>query len=171
MIDRWMLTGTVALLITGVGATEAANQSKQVRRTQAVMARIKPLHRKFGKPRPGDWILSHPEPGQTFAQYLRRDPVTPNGSRRVIYVQPLGDFTPKQREIVTLSAEYLGLYFNRPVRILDDISLAVIPAHARRKHPQWGMDQILTTYVLRDVLKPKLPHNAAALIAFTASDL
>ena len=33
------------------------------------------------------------------------------------------------------------------------------------------MKQILTTHVLGEVLKPRLPKDAAAYIAFTASDL
>jgi archaemetzincin len=86
-------------------------------------------------------------------------------------VQPLGEFTPKQREIIELSAEYVGLYFSRPVKILETLPLATIPGRARRTHPEWGVKQILTTYVLDEVLKPRLPKDAAAYIAFTASDL
>jgi archaemetzincin len=89
----------------------------------------------------------------------------------VIYVQPLGDFTSKQRKVVELSADYMSRYFNRPVRIRDDVPLAVIPDRARRVHPIWGDRQILSTYVLNDVLRPQLPRDAAACIAFTASDL
>ena len=83
----------------------------------------------------------------------------------------MGEFTEDERKIVNLSAEYLGLYFERPVRVLDDLELDVIPEKARRVHPNWGVKQILSTYVLSDVLKPRLPDDAAAYIAFTASDL
>ena len=137
----------------------------------ATVERLKPLHQTLGKPRPGDWLDEHQEPGQTFQQYLEISPVTPTGRRTVIYVQPLGYLTKDQRRLVMLSAEYLGIYMNRPVKILGGLPLSLIPADARRTHPVWKVKQILTTYVLDDVLKPRLPGDAAAYIAFTASDL
>ncbi len=89
----------------------------------------------------------------------------------MIYIQPLGQFTVKQREIVKLSADYLARYYQRPVKMRDDLPLSLVPEAARRKHPTWGMDQILSTFVLDKVLKPRLPDDAAAMIAFTTSDL
>lgn len=141
------------------------------RRAEATIAKLKPLHEVKRKPKPGDWLAQHKEAGQTFSQYLKSRPATPIGKRIVIYVQPLGLFTKQQRDIVELSAEYLGIYMNRPVKILEDLPLSVIPQKARRVHPQWKVKQILTTYVLHDVLKPRLPKDAAAYIAFTATDL
>jgi archaemetzincin len=161
----------LAVAATGVVSAEESTSNVRVRQLRAVAEKLKPLHRPLGRPQPGDWLASHPEPGQTFLEYLACQPVRPVGTRRVIYVQPLGDFTKKQREIVDLSAEYMSRYFNRPVRIREDIPLSVIPARARRVHPDWGEKQILTSYVLNDVLRPKLPRDAAAYIAFTASDL
>jgi len=54
---------------------------------------------------------------------------------------------------------------------MDAVPLSAIPARARRVHPAWGDRQVLTTYVLYDVLLPELPSDAAACIALTASDL
>jgi len=89
----------------------------------------------------------------------------------VLYVQPLGDFTDSQRKIITLAADFMGRYFNLPVKVRKDLPLSVVPPKARRKHPSWGTKQILSTYVLGEVLSPRLPADAAAYIAFTASDL
>ena len=133
--------------------------------------KLLPLHSRLGPPRPGEWLAEHPEPGQTFQQYVRSRPVVPDRRRRVIYVQPLGDFTPTQRKIISLSIEYLHVYFDLPVETHDSLTLRSIPASARRRHPSWGMSQMLTTYLLDDVLKPRLPKDAMALIALTASDL
>jgi len=135
------------------------------------MEKLRPLHKKLGKPNPGDWLSVHREPGQTFKEYLQCGPITPQGKRRVIYVQPLGDFTKTQRQIVILTADFMGHYFNVPVKIKEDLPLSLIPAKARRIHPAWGMKQILSTYVLDSVLIPRLPKDAAAYIAFTGSDL
>jgi archaemetzincin len=57
------------------------------------------------------------------------------------------------------------------VRVQEGLPLSVIPKQARRVHPQWGVPQILTSYVRDEVLKPRLPSDAVALIAFTTSDL
>ena len=141
------------------------------RRASATIKKLKPLHKILGKPKPGEWLDQHEEPGQSFEQYYESRAVTPTGTRTVIYVQPLGAFTEQERQIIDLSAEYLGIYMNRPVRILHDLPDSVVPDEARRVHPQWGVKQILTTYVLDDVLKPRLPDDAAAYIAFTATDL
>ena len=136
-----------------------------------VIAKLAPLHRKLGKPQPGDWLERFQEPGQTFEEYLKCDPVLPRGRRRILYVQPLGEFTETQRKIVTLTAEFLGLYYGAAVKVRKDLPLSIIPAEARRVHPTWGDKQILTTYVLDKVLRPRLPADAAACIALTASDL
>ena len=47
----------------------------------------------------------------------------------------------------------------------------LIPPEARREHPTWHVPQILTTYVLDKVLRPRLPEDACAYLALTASDL
>ena len=136
-----------------------------------MIEKLRPLHSKLDNPQPGDWLAEHDEPGQTFQEYLDCNPVTPRGQRRVIYVQPLGDFTKTQRQVVNLTADFMGLYFNLPVKIKEDLPLSLIPERARRIHPYWRMPQILSTYVLDAVLIPRLPKDAAAYIAFTASDL
>lgn len=136
-----------------------------------MISALKPLHRRAGPPRPGDWRSLHSEAGQTFRQYLACDPILPRGERRVLYLQPLAEFTPEQRRIVALTGEFLGITFNRPVRMLPERPMALIPWKGRRTHPVERQTQILTSYVRDEVLKPRLPKDAAAMIALTAVDL
>ena len=139
---------------------------------EKVAARLKPIHKPMGPVRPGDWLESHEENGQTYRQYLRSRPVKLTRKRKVLYVLPIGDFDTRQTKIIDLSAEFLGIYFGCRVRKMDTLSLDdVIPAQARRVHPSWGVRQIKSTYVLNKVLPPRLPDDAVALIAFTTSDL
>jgi archaemetzincin len=133
--------------------TEMSNES-----LKKMIEKLRPLHEKLDTPQPGDWLAEHHEPGQTFQEYLECKPVTPRGKRRVVYIQPLGEFTKTQRRVVNLTADFMGLYFNLPVKIKDDLPLSLIPERACRVHPYWRMKQIL-------------PKDAAAYIAFTASDL
>jgi archaemetzincin len=134
-------------------------------------ARTRPLHSPLGEPGPSDWLANHKEDGQSFAKYVRVDTVKATDERRTIYVQPLGEFSAGQRRVLELTADYLGRCFQLPVIVCEDLPLSIVPDSARRQHPSWGTDQILTSFVLHGVLIPRLPDDAATYIAITASDL
>jgi archaemetzincin len=142
-----------------------------IRRLMNLIEKLKPLHKELGRPQPGDWLDVHDESGQTFREYLDSEPVTAHGRRKVIYIQPLGEFTKSQQAIVDATAEFLRAYFQLPVRMKEPWPESKVPARARRRHPHWGDEQILTTYVLHELLKPNLPQDAAAYLALTATDL
>lgn len=153
------------------GSPGAAANAMSVAALMTLKDRIAPLFSKMGKPRPGDWLESHREPGQTFDEYIRAQPTRPGGERKTIYIQPMGDFTDKQLAIVSLTSEFMSRYFNLTCVVLEKLPLSIIPADAQRTHPAWGDRQIHAGYVLDHVLKPRLPRDAAACIALTASDL
>lgn len=158
-----------AWLICGHGAV--VDDSARVAQLETVIRKLRPIHKKLGPPRPGDWLDVHDESGETFRAYIRSDPPRPARERRVIYLQPLGDFKKTQRKIVSLTAEFVRHYFGLEVKTNDVLALSEIPARAMRRHPSDGMEQILTTYVLDHLLDPRLPDDAAAYVALTASDL
>ena len=133
--------------------------------------KLLPLHTKLGKPRSGDWLAQHPEMGQTFNQYLHSYPIRVDKQRRVIYIQPLGEFNPTQKEIIDETTEFMGVYFQLPVKVREGLSLDLVPKTARRKPGVFRSEQILTTYVLDEVLKPRLPKDATVFVAFTTADL
>jgi archaemetzincin len=133
-------------------------------------ARLVPLHARLGKPRPGDWLNKHHELGQTYWQYSHSHPVRAD-ERRIIYVQPLGEMNPTQKKIVDLAAEFLGVYYQLPVKVRENVPLTAVPKNARRKKNNSPDEQILTTYLREKVLQPRLPKDAVALIAFTTNDL
>jgi archaemetzincin len=132
---------------------------------------LRPLAAPLEEPEVGDWLAEHPEPGQTFEQYLAASPVRRGRGLTTIYICLLGDFSEPQQRVLGLTQDYLGLFFDVPVQIRRLISSADIPARARRTHPDWGDDQILSTHVLREVLEPDRPDDALAYLALTASDL
>jgi archaemetzincin len=133
-------------------------------------ARLLPLHARLREPESGDWLDAHFELGQSYQQYLRCRPVRAD-ERRTIYVQPFGEMNASQRKIVDLAAEFLGVYYQLPVRTCDGLSLDGVPAEARRARGEPSEEQMLTTYVLDEILKPRAPEDAVALIAFTTKDL
>jgi len=122
-------------------------------------------------PSSDDWLSHHPEPGQTFADYIKENPTVPDEIRQIIYIALLGSFDKTREKIIKQTVKYMEAYFGKEIRFIDPIPLSVIPESAKRNHPFWHDPQILTTYVIEDVLKPKLPDDAFCLIAFTASDL
>lgn len=133
--------------------------------------KLRPLHERSGPPKPGEWRYEHPETGQTFEEYARSRPTVPTPERRTLVVQPLGPFDEAQAKILALATDYLGRYFGLPTRRAESIPLSAVPTSAKRVHPTWGGKQILSQWVIDALLGPKLPADAAALIAFTTEDL
>ena len=135
---------------------------------------LAPLHAKLRPPGPDDWLASHPESGQSFADYRGGFPALPDlvagaGKRRALVIQPLGPFGAGERRMVLRAAAFMERFFGLPVRIAPDLGLELVPAAARRKRA--GGEQLLTSFVLNRLLAPRLPADAAAYISFTASDL
>ena len=132
---------------------------------------LTPLHTPLGPPKFGDWLYHHDEQGQTFKEYIHCKPNIPKGYNNIIYIQPIGEFSEMQLQIITLTGEFMELFFNLPIQIKKEYSLSNIPPYTRRVHPHWGVPQVLTKFILHSILKPNLPKDAAAYIAFTAEDL
>jgi archaemetzincin len=151
---------------TGIVAAVSEDRS-----LPAEFAMLLPLHTKLGKPLPRDWLAVHPGQGQGYRKHVQKRPVRADRARNAIYVQPLGEFRPAEKAIVELVTEFLGIYFQLPVKSVETVSLDAIPASARRNPRGRKAEQVLAPYVLNEVLKPRLPKDAVALIAFTNADL
>ncbi len=167
---------TVAACTTAVAPPEnstatSADKPSRAENLRRLIKKLTPLHTTPKPPQPGEWLAEHKEAGQTFQQYIRAAPVVPvRGGRRVLYIQPLGRFSKPQRKIVARTAEFLGLYYDLPVKMLDDLPESIVPASARRTLGD-ADQQFLTTWFLRELLPPRLPKDGVACIAFTANDL
>jgi len=88
--------------------TKDALSPAKIKRT---IVKLRSLHTKLGKPKEGEWLKSHNEKGQTFSQYRNSRPNVLVGQRRKLYVQPIGDFTETDNELIATSAEFLSIYF------------------------------------------------------------
>ena len=151
---------------------DAEQEPLTVVKLKEQMAKIQPLHKRPAEPKPGEWLAQFPEPGQTFDEYINRTPVKPTAKRNKICIQPIGDFDTNQKKVLDLAVEFLGLYYDLPVEFKEPMSLDVVPLEARRiKNPYKGDVQLLTTYIIDNVLYPKRPKDAAAYLGFTTTDL
>lgn len=139
------------------------------KRLREARERLVPLHERTTAPVPGEWRADHPEPGQSFEEYLASSPTAPSAQRRTLVVQPLGDVDETRGRILTMVGEALEAYFGLPTRVDRPLDLGTPPPDARRRAA--GITQLRTGWILKDVLKPRLPRDAAALLGFTTQDL
>lgn len=153
--------------------TQAAYEKRDLpgELTTAIL-QIEPFFKPMGKPKPYDWLASNHEPGQTFEEYINSNPTLPTDERKTIYVLPLGSFTLQQKKIIDITAGYLEAFYGLAVKEMLSQSLKR-PSSAkdsRRIANSKGV-QIRTGYIMDSILVPKLPADAAALIALTNEDL
>jgi archaemetzincin len=139
-------------------------------RLAKAQAAITSLHTLKKPLQPGDWLETHKEPGQTFAQF-RSQNASRNYSRPVLYIQPLGDFTKEEEQVVKDTAEVMQIFFGVKAQFLEPLPSSLVPKEARRINKYTEHPQLLTDYILEELLAPKLPSDALAVIAFTATDL
>jgi archaemetzincin len=137
--------------------------------TKAAQQQLRALRNPGHSLAKGNWLGAHPEPGQTFTEYLADKPGRPTAQRHVIYLQPLALASQRHRSVVLIVAEFLSRYFRLPVRVLAEQSAAVVPISTVRKRS--GEFQLHTGTVMQQVLVPQMPTDAVAVLAFTSLDL
>lgn len=148
-----------------------------------------PLYQLMGEPKNGDWLESHKEENISFEKYKALKPVRVDSIRNKIYIQPIGKFSNKEEILISKTAEYLKAFYGLKIEILKTISDSIIPAKNRRMVIQpifvtrkegnntrqfWVdslVEQLQTKYILKEILKPKLPKDAVTFIAFCNKDL
>lgn len=116
-------------------------------------------------PGPNDWLASHDEAGQTFAQFKRARPNRLGLERNKIVLQPLGQLGDGSPALATL-VDFASRYFGLPARALPAIPVASLRARTRvRSRRQHRSDDLL------DALRQRIPKEAYCLIGVTQEDL
>jgi len=123
---------------------------------------FEPLH----KTRPGDWLATQEEPGQTYDEFLACRRHVPTKSRSVIRLFPIDAFEGELLPPIDVLAEYAAAFFMLPVEVTRP---ARVPEFTMRRRESWTR-QILTTDVL-DWLPGQLPSDTFCGLALTAGDL
>ena len=135
------------------------------------MVRLMPLHTRKAPARPGDWLAAHAEPGQTFDQYVAERGTPVCARLRALYLQPIGAVEEPVGSILEAVSTGLHEFYGFDVRRLPTIELGRIPSSAHRTFGGTGQKQLLTSYLLDRVLKPRRPADAVAVLGLTTSDL
>jgi archaemetzincin len=120
-------------------------------------------------PGPQDWLAVHREPGQMFDDFRRSQPNRPDARRRIIYLQPLGDFRAQQSPSLEMLRQYAAEFFQMEVKALAPIRISASGVTSRT-NSMTDRRQILTGDVLR-WLQGKLPGDAFCLLGITMEDL
>ncbi len=169
------LLATLALL----GAScpmAAADQDDAPYRPSAEVDRDPPayyapdLFKPMPPPKPGDWMAAHPEPRQSFAQYVRSRPVRPTQGRHTLVVSQVGPMSAEEKQRLGILREFLGLFYSLPVREGPALTLKNVTSRDRTILGQ-RVTQYLTGDILRKVLAPALPRDAVCLQGITREDL
>jgi archaemetzincin len=117
-------------------------------------------------PKAGEWLFEHKEKGQTFEAYKKTNPIRPTADKSVIYLLPVGDFTPLQEKALRLTRDYLAIFFQQKTILLKAVSDSIVPTRQQGDHLQ-----LLAPYVLDSLLIDKTPRDGIALMAISAKDL
>lgn len=166
-----VLTGACSFLGWDLFAKQSDANDPEPEFYRAKMEKIRHLFVAKGKPQANDWLASHPESGQTFNQYRSIGPNRPTAERTKLYLQPIGDFTAEQLEVIKTLRQFMGIVFGLSVEFLPQKKLSEIPAAAQRLNGFTGQRQLLSTHILYQILKPTRPADAVAVLGLTNVDL
>ncbi|MCX5683789.1 MAG: archaemetzincin, partial [Planctomycetota bacterium] len=168
--------GLVVLTLTSCGAAGAGDDPRSLFRPQARVeadpaAWYSPaLYSVMPKPQPGDWMQAHPEPAQSFQEFVASRPVRPTLGRHTIYLSPLGPMVPKDRARMDVLREYMELFYTLPAKFGPEASLAGVTSRDRSMFGR-TVRQYLSREILEKTLPPLLPKDGLCLQAVTMEDL
>lgn len=136
------------------------------------MARLRPLARRKAPPRPGDWLTQHKEAGQTYAQFREAVKTPAVQAFSTLRIVPIGPMTAGQDAVMEVVRDFLRAFFGLPLAEDPPVEVSGIPEHAQRMNFNMGMEtQLLTPYLLNDVLMQRRQPKDAAVLGITAMDL
>lgn len=125
--------------------------------------------KKLGKPIEGDWLFTRKEKGQSFIQYKNGSPLRVTDSKKVIYLQPIGNFDSLHYKLIYFTKDYLQIFYQLDVKILATLPNNIIPDSAKRMMD--GNEQIYAPYILNNLLINRIPKDAIVIMALTERDL
>lgn len=117
----------------------------------------------------GDWEAEFDEEAQTFEAWVEAPRQHPDEERKIIYLQPIGDFADESEVDLGKLGVFAEMYFRMPVVVRRPIDPAELDVRSR-KNPHHGQEQWLTGDLL-DELYERLPGDAYAMLGVTMTDL
>jgi archaemetzincin len=130
---------------------------------------------RLGPAGPSSWRERFPDDlPMSFDDYVDSEPVRADGEERVVAFQPVGDFSAAERQALDTAAEFVGIWFGLPVRVLPPTPLTEEPEWSREvaTYSADGRSRQFRTGWFLNVLLPDLrPKDAVVLLGVTMADL
>ncbi len=133
---------------------------------------------RMSAPKADEWLFQFPEAGQSLELYKSRDSrILTTPIRHAIVLQPLGEFSDSQQELLEALREYAQVYFQMQARLARSMALPepeksklgrMLPEDRRRDNYERQYDAIK---LVNKLLLPKLPKDAVVYIGITMEDL
>jgi archaemetzincin len=171
-----IILGAGVLLLAWCGLARGGADPYSLYRPQAAVESDPPawysaaLHSPMPKPGPGDWMAAHPEPPQSFEEYVRSKPVRPTQGRHTLYLCPLGQMSAADRARLDVLREFLEVFYALPAAVSVPSKLGGVTSRERSMFGR-TVRQYLTGDILRSILRPSLPRDALCLLGVTMEDL
>jgi archaemetzincin len=121
------------------------------------------------RPGPNDWLVNHPEQGQSFADFVRSAAQRPDAKHHKLYLQPLGEFISGASPPLAQLRAFASAFFTLDVNMLAALDIAG-SAVTSRLNPRTHNRQLLTTDILA-LLRKRVPQDAYAILGITMEDL
>jgi archaemetzincin len=120
---------------------------------------------------PGEsyWLAAHPEPGQTFDQFKSGRFHRPDAQRKIIYLQPIGEWPAADGPALSDLSDCAQAYFGLDMQTQAPLSIEGASI-TTRPLPGTGKRQLLTAD-LHDLLAPLLPQNGFCILGIADEDL
>lgn len=165
------MTRRALLMIAALPAIPAASAGVPSDPLGGSIERIRPLFAPKRPPQPGDWLIDHDEPGQTYAQYRASVSVPVIERYSALRIVPIGSFTPGEREAFDTTTGFLAPFFGLSLVTDPPVRLEDLPESAQRLAPRTESRQLLTSYLLNEILRRRRQPRDAAVLGVTAVDL
>jgi archaemetzincin len=163
--NRFYLRNAIAL---NLWLPTPFDQEAELGRCRVLADFIRPLFTPKAEPAPGEWLATFEEPGQSLNQYARRFVPASREAAGTILILPFGEFDARQQRIIAEAVALVEMFYERRVSILPAEPVPPLAEDQRRK--RGNMEQLYTLPLL-DLLKPRVPSNAAGLLALTPIDV
>jgi archaemetzincin len=131
--------------------------------------RLKLTDSKLKEPKPGEWLYTHKEKGQSFEKYKKIKSIEVSNQNKLIYILPIGDFNKFENDLINSNAKYLEVFFGLKTKILPSINDELISNKYKRDNGY--IKQLNASYIINDFLISNKPKDALVILGITSKDI
>jgi archaemetzincin len=137
----------------------------------AAARKIKPLFKPKQPNLAGDWLTEHHEAGQAYRQFRELSPKRAIDTYSTLRIVPIGVMSEGQEVVLDAVRAFMLPFFGLTLVLDKPVPVSAIPANAQRELYQRWPKQLLTSYLLNDVLMKRRQPKDAAVLGITGMDL